>query len=717
MDASGHEYSGRRIKRIRSERFTVEHPHFATSSVQRLSPGSNDRAEPADADAMNIDSDAESFGLDFSEDDLSELNNMADEAQRWAEDEKLLIADGLVHLDQPEEGSFLTRKQYEKKYGRWLAKEELDLRTVLIKEDVSGSYLPKLRVYTKMLTQEGGRDKFNTRMDQLGLSHKPFNEGLIDVPVQDRFYDTPAGIRKRRRLFKYPLQAGEKNPDILLRSSGGEFIGIYPKLYGIGRLNELVDHFGAKNIWLKTSGNVYKTPEVYNAEIQVRPQTESNKKIDAAEMAFARFIDQVYEVERNDLPKVLVRLDTGVYGSRAYHDVMLKGWEIETWQGSPLHNSNQIELKPKAAVQAELKAEFNRDLFKRDVLILAPNGAAYISPRTLRDEYPRPYFKKTMRNANLPQELADVRRAAAPELLLRKSNYTFVAGEDAIKEAKKQGRTLRSIYRDGHIFVQRRDERGRLTGKFAELDFCLKAGIPLSETQIEQLAIDPNQTPHYKLEPVKPQLLIKLRGDRYISQPEYDKIWRYRNLDGGRANEPDATQIDVLLLDQDEKSYLSPAEVRKLYGQRLFVKLMHETGLPLILADKPTSNVPSLLVQINADNFVSGKFFKHELAASKKPLEELYPSSDIFVREHNWHNEVKFADLQTFRDRGMVFDSEQTRQLGLPRDRPRDLLKEVYNLADDLGKMTIDRPDDRSATNCLRGLGERSLLNRNVFGR
>lgn len=695
----------------------IRDTHFETSKVQRLGPGSNKSADLDDAgNAIKIDSD-ENYGWDFDKADLANLHQMADEAQSWTEDEKLLVFDGPVHSHRPDQGSFLTRKQYEKKYSRWLDQDELDARSVLIRDDATRSYLPKVRVYTKMITEEGGRDKFNARMDQLGLSRKPFNEGVRDVPMQDRFYDTPAGIRERRRLFKYPQQAGEKNPDIVLRNSEGEFIGIYPKLEGVECLQELTDFYGAKNVWLKTSGNVYKTPEVYNAETKVRPQTASNKKIGAAEMAFAKFTDQIYEVKRDDLPKVLVRLETGVYGNRAHYDLMLKGWETETWRGSQLNNTKQIELRPEASERPELIAELNRDLFNRDVLILAPNGAGYVSPRALRDEYPESYFKKTMRDANLPEELANVRGAAAPELLLRKSNHMFVAGEIAMEEAKEQRTILRNIYLDGQIFVQRKDERGRFTGKFAELEFCLKAGKPLSETQIEQLDLDPKKTLHYKLEPVKPPLLIRLHEDEYVTRPEYDKFWRYQNLDGGRAEEPDATGFDVLLLDQDERSYLSPGEVRKLYGERFFGQLMREVGLPEILADKPPSNVPSLLVQINADSFVSREFLKDELAESGKPLVKLYPASDIFVRENNWNNEVKFTDLQTFRERGLVFLGEQIKSLGLPRDRPRDLNMEVQNLANDLSEMTIHDPDDRSAQSSLRGLETRPSPNRTAFSR
>ena len=727
IDPNGNKDSGYTIKRLRRGRFDseqikyaneqangpfnhppvdtfdkdgkpTEHTHFAAAEVEQIGAGSIGRAYADDAsNAMDIqyESGTENYGSDFDEDELAQLHQVVDQAQKLASDEKLLISDGPVRPERPKQISFLTRDQHEKKYGRRLEKDELDARAVLIRDDVTGSYLPKIRVYTKMLTEEGGHDQFNALMDELGLSQRPFNEGLREVPIQDRFYDTPAGIRERRRLFKYPLQAGEENPDLLLRNSEGEFIGIYPKLEGVERLSALTDHYGIKNVWLKTSGNVYKTPEVYNSETKVRPQRTSNDTIDVAQMAFARFTNQIYEVKRDDLPKVLVRLGTGVYASKAHYDATLKGWEMATWQASQLNNSNQIELRPKATGQAELMAELNKDLFRRDVLILAPNGAGYISPRVLRDEYPEAYFEKTMRDANLPEELADVRSAAAPELLVRKNNKVFVAGEDAMKEAKEQGRTLRDFYSDGHIIVQRRDELGRFTGKFDELDFCLKAGKPLSEAQVEQLALDPKQTLHTKLESVKPDILIRLRGDRYVSLPEYDRAWRYRNLDGGRAKEPDAAQFDVLLLDRDEKSYLSPGEVRELSGERAFGQIMHRAGLPQILADKPPLDVPTILVQISADNFVSSQLLKVELEANQKPLQELYPPSDIFLLEHNRNSEVKFTDLQSLRERTLVSD----------------------NLANELNKMTIHDPNDRSAQNSLRGLGKRAPPFRTAFGR
>ena len=116
---------------------------------------------------------------------------------------------------------------------------------------------------------------------------------------------------------------------------------------------------------------------------------------------------------------------------------------------------------------------------------------------------------------------------------------------------------------------------------------------------------------------------------------------------------------------------------------------MHKAGLPEILADKTSSNLPSVLVQISADNFVSDKLLKHELAVEKKPLDQLYPPSDIFIRI----NEGKFTDLQTFREQNV---------------REQNLV--FQELADDLNRMTIREP-------ALRGLGQRSPAQRSPFGR
>ncbi|WP_314963798.1 hypothetical protein [Bradyrhizobium cosmicum] len=167
---------------------------------------------------------------------------------------------------------FETPQQHYRRTGRWLTKNEYDIKSVLIKiGGPGGSYVPRSELYLRL-----GPRGYGEAMDMYELSHQTFSERRTDGPLS---YETPGGRRTCLHNYRFPRQAGTFNPDILIQNDSGGFVGIWPKLNNVTTLASLTRTFGAKGVWLKGADNTYMTERAYDLRVP-----------EGAEGAFAKFI-------------------------------------------------------------------------------------------------------------------------------------------------------------------------------------------------------------------------------------------------------------------------------------------------------------------------------------------------------------------------------------------------------------------------------------------
>lgn len=167
---------------------------------------------------------------------------------------------------------FETPQQHYRRTGRWLTKNEYDIKSVLIKiGGPGGSDVRRSELYLRL-----GPRGYGEAMDMCELSHQTFSERRTDGPLS---YETPGGRRTCLHNYRFPRQAGTFNPDILIQNDSGGFVGIWPKLNNVTTLTSLTRTFGAEKVWLKGADNTYMTERAYNRRVP-----------EGAEGAFAKFI-------------------------------------------------------------------------------------------------------------------------------------------------------------------------------------------------------------------------------------------------------------------------------------------------------------------------------------------------------------------------------------------------------------------------------------------
>lgn len=363
---------------------------------------------------------------DIGEDVLAELDRMDAVLQKFSGENH---ADVLIGERTPsgEATWFHTHGQFNELYGHVATHMELDERPVLIKS-AEGNYEPKPNVYRRNVKD------FSEMMEGLSLSDNAFQHQNYfgkAVPGNDT-YKTPGGARKREINYQHPLQAGEQNPDLMVRLSNGQFLAIYPKLHNNMKnkaLDDVVAEHGKDNVWLKTSGNSYLTPDQYNKRV---------KDDHAAEKAYAKFCGQAYTSDLDKRPLVVVRRPDKSYVSKDAYDgeVQLPGSKLET---------NPAKL---------------------DILIRAPNGFGYLQPKTLKwldKQQGTNHFKNIMQEEGLPESLGNRRNKEAPTVMVRESDGVFVPAE------YYGDRRVPVTTPNDDIFVQKRDKHGNQSGNFAHL--------------------------------------------------------------------------------------------------------------------------------------------------------------------------------------------------------------------------------------------------------
>ncbi|MGV1963847.1 virA/G regulated protein [Rhizobium rhizogenes] len=155
---------------------------------------------------------------------------------------------------------FETCKQLFERLRKWPTAEELENSVILVKADgAQRSYMPRNQLLLHL-----GPEKYLERMNALGLSGNAFS-GLKSGSKY--FYDTPAGPRISEHDYEFPRQAGVHNPEVMVQHPSGTFFSFWPKLLRLERLATVTDTYGAENVWLKSPGNAYMTPETYNSKV------------------------------------------------------------------------------------------------------------------------------------------------------------------------------------------------------------------------------------------------------------------------------------------------------------------------------------------------------------------------------------------------------------------------------------------------------------------
>jgi hypothetical protein len=336
---------------------------------------------------------------------------------------------------------YLTREQHNRMPPHLLLTPDyLDNRAVLIKT-ATGAYVPKSKYFNTIevdtsrdqKTQDDERTaKFNTRMDELGLSHRSFAETNPErLTAAESKYETPGGTRTQQINFKNPKGAGQFTPDILIRNEDGTHVAVWPKLEGWKTLADAEQHHARENIRVKATGNAYVPVDTINA--QRGPM--------AAEKMFARFTDTQLHLERNDMKAAYYRVDNDTYVSGAdYRSRLTK----------PEH-------------QGRLEA----DMSKADVLFQSPGGQGLVTSNTLKF-IDRAGHRSMLESEGLPQDTRTRTRnhAPRPEVLVRLNEDILVSGSRARELAN--GGALDDHYAAKDIYIQNTNKNGHFTGSYAD---------------------------------------------------------------------------------------------------------------------------------------------------------------------------------------------------------------------------------------------------------
>lgn len=356
--------------------------------------------------------------------------------------EDVLIADD-TPADRPDEVIFLTRQQYANKYGEVPSAHQLDQRSILIRNE-NGDYITKEQTYQAITPkstiprgkQKAERDRlFSEKMERLGLSTRRFGEYY----QLNCYVDTPAGSRWRGKAFTRPLEAGQNNPDLLMRTIDGHFRGVYPKLRPDMHpfsIDEIVSRPDIDKMWLKDSENNYLS--------FIRLGVERAQNI---YVAFLRTNNP------HRLPNLLLRRDRHSYIAGATY-------------GQAIQRSSETVGNPDGNY-----------LYNEEVLLRTRNGKGLFKPSTLswmsQNAYKDEHFIRRLSDAlDLPPEIFDHRHSGTlpvlvmdprrPHVYLDGAHFQAITGHSVIAQP------------DTAILVQNHTERGG-TGNFSILADVLDA--------------------------------------------------------------------------------------------------------------------------------------------------------------------------------------------------------------------------------------------------
>ena len=405
--------------------------YYSSNSLSAESSAEGDHAtEPAPADASSqTETRAASSQLALNE--MLPVERFSDE---------VLISDGSPE-GRPDEMIFLTRRQFVDKYGHPPTPEETDERAVL-QRDSEGNYETKQQAYNsiriKTTVPRGQRaakrrEIFSARMRALGLSAKRFENSKVTAS----YVDTPAGSRWREFTFAYPLQSGQDNPDMLIRSSDGAFLAVYPKLrpdFHPFTIKEIAEQRGAKNVWQKDLDRSYCRLDHCGSAV--------------AQDIYEKFL-RTYNPHNQ--PNILVRRDQHSYAAGQTFQEALQ--TARTTGGNP---NDGFLLRPEALLRA-----------RNGKTVVKPSTLEWLSDNSYNDE---DYYRRTVEALDLPGEVEGRWFEDAPSLLVADPRNPKIYLDGQYFRAIT-GRSITS-QKDTAILVQNRSDRGG-TGNFATLAYVL----------------------------------------------------------------------------------------------------------------------------------------------------------------------------------------------------------------------------------------------------
>lgn len=138
------------------------------------------------------------------------------------------------------------------------------------------------------------------------------------------------------------------------------------------------------------------------------------------------------------------------------------------------------------------------DTANLDVLILAPDGASYLQPKTLRwidEKYKTAYFKDTMAKVGLPIALAARIAKAAPAVMVEVGSGVFQPAE------LFRGKPVPASIPDERVFVQEVDINGKFTGNFSNWTSRLREDGGQRITPLQRAQLGPLDGANRRMRP------------------------------------------------------------------------------------------------------------------------------------------------------------------------------------------------------------------------
>ncbi|RWI49119.1 MAG: hypothetical protein EOR16_31935 [Mesorhizobium sp.] len=249
------------------------------------------------------------------------------------------------------EVTFRTRGQFETHFGRPPTMADMD-KTCTMTSFEPGVLRSKPRTWNAIDVDEkdNWRDQYDERdqifgelMDKVGQSAASFRKRHITglLGKEQGKFKTPAGERRRYHAYLNKLQAGQHNPDVLIRLEDGSYKAVFLKLHqgtsGLTSFEEVTKKYGKDNVWLRTIEFDYMTHEKFDRYAST---------VDAAEKMFSEYTGRTYE------PNVFVRVEDGKWISKKLYDV-------------------------------KNRDNFSQDLSKIEILILGEFNQGFLQPKTM----------------------------------------------------------------------------------------------------------------------------------------------------------------------------------------------------------------------------------------------------------------------------------------------------------------------------------------------
>lgn len=181
---------------------------------------------------------------------------------------------------------------------------------------------------------------------------------------------------------------------------------------------------------------------------------------------------------------------------------------------------------------------------------------------------------------------------------------------------------------------------------------------------------------------------------RYVSKATYDQLLKNGRIPG---LEEDPTKLKTLVFNKDTGTYLQPRGLKLAVAGKEgeFSSRMKEAGLPPRLGDRTITHAAAVLYrQANSSALTSTN--------NPQDLKNI-PDKDIFVQNLSAAGKYtgNFTDLATQRDRGKLFNREQTRLLGQERTLSQRSVEPSLNTS--AGGNVVELPSPARQ----RGLDER----------